>query len=143
MTVYVGFSPQIYNIVYRWRNPDIYEETPLGSLPPLHHHSPSPGTHQTIRPSLTRSLLWAPWGSGARKDQRGYEYTLTMEETVSSRLQPETEQRTPYHCSASAVTAGDLGPGLPRSVRGGTGAREVRERLHRHPSTILSKSLHP
>ncbi|KAI4823689.1 hypothetical protein KUCAC02_012264 [Chaenocephalus aceratus] len=45
-----------------------------------------------------------------------------MEETVSSRLEPE--QKTLPHCSANTLTAGDLGPGLPRSVRGGTGARE-------------------
>lgn len=66
-----------------------------------------------------------------------------MEETVSSRLEPEMEQKTLHHCSANTLTVGDLGPGLPRSVRGGTGAREVRERLHRHPSTILPECLHP
>lgn len=53
------------------------------------------------------------------------------------------EQKTLHHCSANTLTVGDLGPGLPRSVRGGTGAREVRERLHRHPSTILPECLHP
>ena len=109
----------------------------------LHQQSFGPATHQTIRLSLTPNLLWAPWGSGARKDQRGYELTLTMEETVSSRLESETEQKTLHHCSAKTLTASDLGPGLPRSTRGGTEAREVRERLHRHPSTILPKSLHP
>lgn len=88
-------------------------------------------------------LLRALRGSGARKDQRGYELTLTMEETVSSQPEPETEQKTPHHCSANALTAGDLGPELPGSVRGGTGAREVSERLHRHPSTSPAESLHP
>lgn len=112
------------------------------SLPP-HQQSSSPATHPTIRLSLTPSLRWALWGSGARKDQRGYELTLTMEETMSSRLEPEMEQKTLHHCSANPLTVGDLGPGLPGCVRGGTGAREVRERLHRHPSTILPESLHP
>lgn len=127
------------------RQTTIHEATPLSqssSLPP-HQYSPSSATHQTVMLSLTPSLLWALWGSGARKDQQGYELTLTMEETMSSRLEPEMEQKTLHHCSANTMTAGDLGPGLPRSVRGGTGAREVRERLHRHPSTILPKSLHP
>lgn len=41
-----------------------------------------------------------------------------MEETVSSRLEPEMEQKTLLHCSANMLTAGDLGPGLPRSEGG-------------------------
>eukprot|EP00064_Thunnus_orientalis_P018855 superscaffoldBa00004489_g18963 len=52
-----------------------------------------------------------------------------MEETVSSRLETEMEQKTLHHCSANTMTAGDLGPGLPRSVRGGTGVREGNDRV--------------
>lgn len=109
----------------------------LAFLPP--HRQSVGSAMQTIK----RSLFWALWGSGARKDQRGYGLILTMEETVSSRLEPEMELKTPHHCSANKLTVGDLGPGLPGSVRGGTGAREVSERLHRHPSTILPELLHP
>lgn len=37
---------------------------------------------------------------------------------MSSRLDPEMEQKTLHHCSANTLTAGDLGPGLPRSEGG-------------------------
>ncbi|CAB1451004.1 unnamed protein product [Pleuronectes platessa] len=52
-----------------------------------------------------------------------------MEETVSSRLESETEQKTLHHCSAKTLTARDLGPGLPRSTRGGTEAREKKPKF--------------
>lgn len=66
-----------------------------------------------------------------------------MEETVSSRLEPDMAQKSLCHCSANTMTDSDLGAGLPKSVQGGSGAREVRERLHGHLSTILPKSLDP
>lgn len=68
----------------------IHKATILPSCP----HS-SLATHQTIRLNLTLSILLALWGSGTRKDQRGFELTLTMEETESSRLDPEMQQKTP------------------------------------------------
>lgn len=56
-----------------------------------------------------------------------------MEETVSSRLDPEMEQKTLHHCSANALTAGDLGPGLPRSERG---QREAPQAPFNNPTQI-------
>lgn len=107
-------------------------------LPPLKAtvHSNSDGRAKLPSP-LPRQALWA---SEARQDQRGYKLTLTIEEAMSSGLEPE---KTLHHCSANPLTTCDLGPELPRSVKGGTGAREVTEWLHRRPSTILPKSLHP
>lgn len=100
-------------------------------LPSLHPNKPCPSPRQAL------------WVSGGRKNHRGHKLTLTIGETMSSRLEPEMEQKTKRHCSANTLTASDLGPELPRSVRGGTGAREVTERLHGRPSAILPESLHP
>lgn len=109
----------------------------LPSLTPTVHSNSDSRTKPSPSP---RQALWA---SEARQDQRGYKLTLTIEEAMSSGLEPETEQKTLHHCSANPLTACDLGPELPRSVRGGKGAREVTEWLHRRPSTILTESLHP
>lgn len=59
-----------------------------------------------------------PLGLRHQEGPQRVEFTLTMEETMSSRLVPEMKQKTPHHCSANSLTAGDLGPGLPRSEQG-------------------------
>lgn len=53
-----------------------------------------------MRLSITHSILLALWGSGTKNDQRGCELTLTMEETESSQLDPEMQQKTlvPLFC---------------------------------------------
>lgn len=56
-----------------------------------------------------------PLGLRRQEGPQRVGFTLTMEEAVSSGLVPELEQKTLHHCSANTLTAGDLGPGLPRS----------------------------
>ncbi|KAK5620778.1 hypothetical protein CRENBAI_018945 [Crenichthys baileyi] len=94
----------------------------LPALIPTVHGNPSDG-----RPKPSPSPRQALWASEARQNQRGYKLTLTIEEAMSSGLEPEMEQKTLYHCSANPLTACDLGPELPRSVRGGTGARKQKK----------------
>lgn len=87
-------------------------------------------TYWTTRPSLSQSLLLALGGPRRQEGPQRREFTLTMEGSCVQWLVPELQQKSLGHCSTKALTAGDLGAELPRS-------EEVREKLHRLPSTVL------